>query len=344
MALWNTFQNPAAGSSLFERMGVAGYGRGGAGAGTGATDASAPRALLDGAIDASRSQAAAGVASGQSGLQAILADRPAIDRAVGDMRGAADAMIPIADTMRGEGDALFDSGTKVTEQALSTLGIGMGFINMDVDASPLVAEAVRLYDEAFDPDKYVASAAQDVQKSADNAQGQMQRSLARQGVNPSSGAAQAQLQRLFQNSLATMKAAAMTRARERGLADKASAFQSLLAGNANTFLQTGGQLASIGTSARAHGIDAQQGATSVLGNAGNLFGNAGELGLNYNKTLMGAHNALAGRQLDQARNTLDGEQLRVSAVNGTGGGVIIIDNTDRAIQARLAAGMNPVAK
>ena len=107
-----------------------------------------------------------------------------------------------------------------------------------------------------------------------------------------------------------------------------NAFQSLLANNANTFLQTGGQLASIGTSARAQGANALQGAAGVLGNAGNLFGNAGELGLNYNKTLMGAYNALAGVQSDAAKTTLSGEQLRVGANRG-GGGRLVSTNTGR---------------
>ena len=277
-----------------------------------------PQQQLTGAIDASRSQAAAGVASGQSGVQAILNGWPAIDRAVGDMRGAADSMLPIADTMRGMGDALFDSGTKVTEQALATLGTGLGFINMDSSASPLVAQAIKLFGE-FDPDRYVAGAAQDVQAQGDAARRQGARNLARMGVNPTSGAALA-LDKLYDRSLAVAKAAAMTRARERGRTDQANAFQNLLVNNANTFLQTGGQLAQIGTSARAQGVNAQQGAAGVLGDAGRLYGAAGNLGLDYDKTLMGAYNALAGLQLKQADTTLAGENLRVGANTRGGGG------------------------
>lgn len=281
--------------------------------------ASTPLAELRAGINASRSQAAAGVASGQNGVQAILNGKPNVDRAVGDMRNAANAMLPIADTMRGEGDALFDSGTKVTEQALATLGTGLGFINMDEGASPLVAKSIELF-RGIDPDRYVAGAAQDVQSQFDNASAQGERELARRGVSPTSGAALA-LNDQRNRALAVARASAMTRARERGINDQASAFQSLLANNANTFLQTGGQLASIGTSARAQGVGAQQGAAGVLGNAGNLFGNAGELGMNYDKTLMGAYNALAGLQLEEAKNTQGTEALRVNAVNsGRGGG------------------------
>ena len=274
---------------------------------------SSPNDLLNGAIGSSRAQASAAVGSAQNGVQAILSGRPAIDRAVGDMRNAANAMLPIADTMRGEGDALFDSGTKVTEQALATLGTGLGFINMDSSASPLVAQAI----------------------------------LSRMGVNPTSGAALA-LDKLYDKGLAVARAAAMTRARERGKNDQMTAFQNLLANNANTFLQTGGQLASIGTSARAQGVNAQQGAAGVLGNAGNLFGNAGELGLNYGKTLMGAYNALAGVQSDAAKTTLSGEQLRVSANNGSRGSLVstntgrhygvngeLLETGDNAIDAKL---------
>ena len=316
------------------------FDNGGSGGSAGGT--TSPTANLNAGITASRSQAAAGVASGQNGVQAILNGRPDVDRAVGDMRNAANAMLPIADTMRGEGDALFDSGTKVTEQALATLGTGLGFINMDESASPLVAEALRVYGQ-IDPDRYVAAAAQDVQAQGDAARRQGERELARRGVSPTSGASLA-LNSLRDRALAVARASAMTRARERGINDQASALQNMIANNANTFLQTGGQLASIGTSARAQGVGAQQGAAGVLGNAGNLFGNAGELGLNYDKTLMGAYNALAGLQLDEAKNTQGTEALRVNAVNsGRGGGVNVVDNTDRAIQARIAAGSkNPI--
>lgn len=273
-------------------------------------------ARLEGGIDASRSEASSAVGSARSGVQAILAGKPDIDRAVGDMRNAANAMLPIADTMRGEGDAMFDSGTKVTEQALETLGTGLGFIRMDSSASPLVAEALRLYGE-FDPDKYVAAAAQDVQAQGDNARAQGMRNLSRMGVSPTSGASQA-LNQLYDRSLAVARAAAMTRARERGLTDQATQFQNLVTNNANTFLKTGGELASIGTSARAQGVNAQQGAADVLGKAGGLFGNAGELGLNYNRALMGAYDALAGMQMRQASNTLAGEQMRLNARRGGG--------------------------
>jgi len=292
---------------------------GGGGSGGGANG------WLDDAISESRSRAGAAVGSAQNGVQAILGGRPAVDRAVGDMRDAANAMLPIADTMRGEGDALFDSGTKVTEQALATLDTGLGFINMDSSSSPLVAQAVKQFGE-FDPDRYVASAAQDAQSQGDAARRQGERNLARMGVSPTSGAALA-LDKLYDKGLAVARAAAMTRARERGKNDQMTAFQNLLANNANTFLQTGGQLASIGTSARAQGVGAQQGAAGVLGNAGNLFGNAGELGLNYDKSLMSAYNALAGVQSDAAWTALSGGKLRVSASRG--GGPLVSTDTGR---------------
>ena len=285
--------------------------------------ASTPLAELRAGINASRSQAAAGVASGQNGVQAILNGKPNVDRAVGDMRNAANAMLPIADTMRGEGDALFDSGTKVTEQALATLGTGLGFINMDEGASPLVAKSIELF-RGIDPDRYVAGAAQDVQSQFDNASAQGERELARRGVSPTSGAALA-LNDQRNRALAVARASAMTRARERGINDQASAFQSLLANNANTFLQTGGQLASIGSSAQAQAANAKKGAASVLGESGDLAGRAGALGLDFGRALSSAWNALAGTQLNQAKNTNDTEAVRVSAVNGgsaRGGGSV----------------------
>lgn len=273
-------------------------------------------AQIDGAIDASRSQAASAVGSAQSGVQAILGQQPTVNGAINRMNNAADAMLPIADTLKGYGDAMWESGTKVTEQALYTLGTGMGFINMDASASPLVAEALKLYGE-FDPDKYVATAAQDVQSQGDNARAQGMRNLSRMGVSPTSGASQA-LNQLYDRSLAVARAAAMTRARERGKTDQMGAFQSLIANNANTFLKTGGELASIGSSAQAQAANAQKGAASVLGDAGSLAGQAGNLGLNFGNALSSAYNKLAGVQLSQAGNTLSGENLRLNARRGGG--------------------------
>lgn len=327
--------------------GIWGYGGtmrgGGAGSSSGAA-ASSPRALLDSSINSSRAQAAAGVGSAQSGVGAILGQKPLVDRTIGDMRGAADSMLPIADELRGYGDAMWESGTKVTEQALDTLATGMGFIDMDESASPLVAEALRLYGQV-DPDRYVATAAQDVQSAFDGQRGQNERRLARMGVNPSSGAAQA-LNQLYDRSLAVARAAAMTRARERGKTEQTAAFQNLVKDNANTFLQTGGQLASIGSSGQQAAVGAQKGAADVFGNAADIYGGAANLGLNFGNSLRGAYDALAGVQMNEAANTRATEQLRVGALSGGGGGgVNVIDNTDKAIAARLAAGAkDPIAR
>lgn len=284
---------------------------------TGVTSTSTPRALLDSAISESRSQASAAVDSSRSGVQAILGRQGDVDAAIGSMRGAADNMLPIAGDLRNQGNAMFESGTKVTEQALETLGTGLGFIRMDSSASPLVAEAMRLYGE-FDPDKYVATAAQDVQAQGDNARAQGVRSLSRMGVSPTSGASQV-LNQLYDRSLAVARAAAMTRARERGKTDQATQFQNLIANNANTFLKTGGDLASIGSSMQSQGTGALRNAASVLGDAGGLYGNAGTLSLNFGNALAGALGTLAKTQLNQAANTTDSERLRVSALTSGGG-------------------------
>ena len=464
-ALWNTFSNPASGPSLFQRIGAAGYGTASGGGSSESASSPANMGRLDGAIDASRSQAASAVSTarqygqqaigaGQSGVDAIQAGRPYVDQAYADMRGAADAagigydaayeaargmdpyirgladeagnvrgvadrLSPLADTLGGYGNSMWESGTKVTEQALATLGTGLGFINLDAGASPLVAEAIRIYGE-IDQDRYVAAAAQDMQTQGENVRAQNERNLARRGVSPTSGAAQA-LSQQYDRALAVARAAAMTRARERGLNDKAAALQSLIANNANTFLQTGGQLASIGASAQGQAVGAQKGAADVLGTQGGLYGKAGDILGNagqlqgsqgsllasiaggrgnlagiygnaanlvtgYDKDLHGAYSALAGITNDvgrnvtgaqnslasafnalgsttlnagnsitgaqerQAANTLSGEQLRVSAVNGDRGrrvnsGVNVIDNTNNAIAARIAAGAkDPIAR
>lgn len=306
--------------------------------------ASSPLAELNGAINSSRAKAREAVGSAQSGVGAILGQKPLIDRTIGDMRGMADSMRPIADDMLGKSDAMWESGTKVTQQALDTLATGMGFINMDESASPLVAEALRLYGQV-DPDRLAATAAQDVQAQADNARAQGVRNLSRMGVNPTSGASQA-LNQLYDRSLAMARAAAMQRAKEQGRAEQRSALQDLVTGNAQRFLQTGGQLASIGSSGQQAAVGAQKGAADVLGNAAGIYGRAGDLGLNFGNSLRGAYDALAGVQMNEAGNTNATESLRVNALRGgRGGGVNVIDNTDKAIAARLAAGAkDPIAR
>ena len=292
-------------------------------------------------------------------------------RGVGE---AATAMLPYADTLGGYGDKMWESGTKVTEQALATLGTGLGFINMDASASPLVAQALETFGQ-IDPNRYVASAAQDVQKSMDNAQGQMQRNLARQGVNPSSGAEQAQLQKLFQQGLAVAKAAAMERARERGINDKANALQNLIANNANTFLQTGGQLASIGASGQGAAVNAQNAAAGVLQNAGSLqgkagdlqgalagvlgnvaagrnavantFGNASNLVTGFNKDAQGAYNALAGIQNTAGSNITDALRA-LAGIQSTAGSNITsaqqtLANTTQGAGNALTGALNNLA-
>ena len=276
------------------------------------------RQLLDWAINDSRSQAAAAVGSSQSGVGAILGQSGNVNQSIAAMRDSAAKMRPIADKLQGYGDELWAEGSRVMDDALSVLDTGMGFINMDADSSPLVAEALLLYGE-FDPDKYVAGAAQDVQSQADNARGQTERQMARMGVNPTSGA-YAALAQQRERALATMKSAAMTRARERGKTDAAAMFQSLIADNANKFLSQGSSLASQGATIKEQGTNAQTGVANLLQNIANLESGAASLGLNYGTSLMGAYNNLAGMQSQQAANTLSTEQMRVNAVLGSGGG------------------------
>jgi len=284
---------------------------------------------LNGAINRARGEAEAAVGSSRNGIDAILGRQGDVDSAIIGMNGDAGRMEGIAGSLQNQGNAMFESGTKVTDQALETLGTGLGFIRMDSSSSPLVSEALKLYGN-FDPNQYVATAAQDVQRAQDNQRGQTERGLARMGVSPSSGAAmsaRSQLDKYY----AAARAAAMTRARQAGLKDQASAFQSLIANNANTFLQTGGQLASIGSSMRAQGASALGSAGNLLGNAGALRGSAGKLSLDFGNTLAGAYNALAGVQMKQADLTNATEGLRVSALKGGGGGGgrLVSTNTGR---------------
>lgn len=277
------------------------------------------------AVDNARDYANRSIASGQSGVSAILSGRGAVDdaraalrkignaanaeyddaaktargmesdilairRGAADVRGVAEALTPYADALRQYGAEMWNDAGTVMDDALSTLGVGMGFINMDASAAPLVAEALRLYGE-FDPDKYVAEAAQDVQSAYANARGQQERALSRMGVNPSSGAYQNAMQKLYSQSLATALSAAMTKAKERGKTEQSSQFQKLIVDNALKFLQDGGSLANTASgmqssAANVYGsgagiLEKQAGlyadAASVYKNSGALQGSLAEL-------------------------------------------------------------------
>lgn len=263
----------------------------------------------------------AAVSSSMSGVQAILERQKDVDSAVRSMRRAAGQMEGDADALRGYGESMWESGTKVTEQALKTLGAGTGFLDMDASSSPLVAEALELYGN-FDPDRYVAQAVQDVQGAADNAAGQTARSLSRMGVNPTSGAALS-AQANLQKSLAVMRAAAATRARQQGLNDQASKFKNLIVDPAKEFLTTGGQLASIGSSAQSSAADARKVAVDALANAAGVYGSAASLSQNFGSALAGAYNSLAGVQMSKAG------MVYGSSGGGGGGSRTVSTNTGR---------------
>lgn len=159
------------------------------------------------------------------------------------------------------------------------------------------------------PDRYVSMAASDVQSSFDNAQGQFQRNLARQGVDAGSGAGSSALQKQLNQSLATALAAAKTKARQVGineqltaLTNRAGLYKDVL-NQAQAAQQQGTQ-----TLAQAAGIVQAQGdmfatagnlgATQVnsFANIGGVEVNLGQLELQNNEAVQNALQSVAAAQ------------------------------------------------
>lgn len=219
---------------------------------------------------------AANAASGMS--RDIGATR---DAAAG-VRGAAHELTPFVGQLNTFGNTLFTQGQDL-------YGTGMGFIEqandilgLNKDASGFAGQFVKAL-MAIDPDRYVASAAGDVQTAYSNLQEQMQRNLARQGQDASSGRSQA-LTHAWAQAAASAVAGAKTRARQLGLTERLAALGqgSTVAGN---IAQVGSGLTGQGVQASATGGQLVQGAANVqatkgqlLSSAGQLEGQAGQLG------------------------------------------------------------------
>lgn len=182
------------------------------------------------------------------------------------------AMLPYADTLKGYANTLWDQGLNVVGQGNSIIGSGNDILNMNAGASGLSGDFVQWLN-SIDPNSYVSSAASDVQSSAVNAQGQMDRSLSRSGV--SSGRSMS-LKQQFSLGLAAALAGAKTRARQQGLADKGKALSGALASAMDMF-KTGGDLVNTGLQSQTAAGQNQTSAANIEGQAGQLFGQAGQL-------------------------------------------------------------------
>ena len=202
---------------------------------------------------------------------------------------------------------------------LDTTGIGTAILNNDTTSGGLASEYLNAIGLAGDaalkvtPDRYVSQAAADVQSSFDNAQGQAERNLSRQGVSASSGAYGA-LQKQFATSLATALAAAKTKARQTGLGEQITALNNRAALMKDA-LTTGAALQQQGASNIESAAGIVQKQADLFATAGNLsqaqanaFANIGgvevslgNLETTSSKAVQDAMNNVASMQSEMAK-------------------------------------------
>ena len=217
----------------------------------------------------------------QSAREAVQRNQTRIDNAGADLaksRLAADALAPYAQQIGGEGDALSAFARSLLTNNLNDGGLAGEYLGTLDQLKALTGE--------INPDRYVSLAASDTQAAYDNAAGQQQRALARQGVSPESGASQA-LRQQYSRALAAALAGAKTNARRTGMEDQLKAYSNLLSAYQNAASQaTSASQAAASNWAAAAGIVEKQG--SLYANIGGMEVNLGELDINNEKLVQSA--------------------------------------------------------
>lgn len=215
-----------------------------------------------------------GVDEAKSASERSLGHVESADADLGSARKAASAMTDAISNVNGTALALDPYAEILRNLGLDTAGIGDAILSGDASGGGLAAEYLNALGLAGDaalkvtPDRYVSEAAADVQNSFENARGQAERNLSRQGVSASSGAYGA-LQRQMAASLATALATAKTKARQTGLSEQLSALTSR-AGLFKDALTTGAAL-------RQQGAQNVEAAAGIVQKQGDLFATAGQL-------------------------------------------------------------------
>ena len=233
----------------------------------------------------------------------------AVRGSAAQVQGMGAALLPYMDTLGGYGDSLWGQGLGLFGQGQGILGTGQGILGLDASMGGLGGEMVKWL-QSLDPGNMVSMAAADAQTAWGNAQGQMDRSLARSGVDAGSARSAAMRQQAAQ-SLAALLAGTKTQARMMGLSNYGAALKDAL-GSAESLLQTGAGLTGQGLNAQTAAGQMQQGAANVGGQAGSLFAQAGQLEGQAGSLLAQQSNAYAqlGTANAQMANAL------VNAANG----------------------------
>lgn len=185
----------------------------------------------------------------------------------GKVSNVADSLTPYAQAMKDYASSVYGQGSTLVGQGNQLLGEWSKF-------APLIDKYTKSLGN-ISPDRYVAMAAADVQSAYQNAQGQNQRALSRMGVDPSSGAYQAQKAQ-WDQALATALAGAKTRARQQGLTDQVTQLAQGL-GVGQNIVSAGAQIGTQGAGLMTQAGGLLGDASNVVGAMGTLYSQAGQL-------------------------------------------------------------------
>lgn len=265
--------------------------KGSSGGGSGAVGTLAPQQVSPGGSAANAYKDA--IATLQGGVDSAnaavnLANKHIIsaDNDLNTARLTASSLSPLAESLRGSGNSmlsLYDQLIRGDEAAGGIAGDYLGAIRLAGDAALNIT-----------PDRYVASAASDVQNSFNNAQGQAERDLSRRGVGAGSGASMALRQQLMQ-SLATALSAAKTKARQTGIDAQLNALTQR-AGLLKDVMSTAQSLAQSGSDSIAKSTNIIENQGQMYTNIGGVEVNLGQLEVNNNKLVQDAIGNVAAMQ------------------------------------------------
>ena len=249
-----------------------------------------------------------------------------VNAAAGDVRNIAGALTPYANQLNTWGQDVYGQGLNLYNQGQQYLTGGSDIMNMNADAGGLTGAYIKAL-QAIDPDRYVAGAASDTQSAFSNAMGQMQRGLARQGVDASSGRGQAMMRQWAQAAAAAL-AGAKTRARQVGITERLKALDAGTA-TARELAATGTNIQGAGMNAQAAGGSMLKGAADVIGTQGQLTGTAGQL--------YGTAGQLSGTQANAYTNA--GQLSQGAGQLGVQAGQLGVNAAGQVADAQMKAGM-----
>ena len=237
----------------------------------------------------------AGIINAQAGE--VNAQAGVVGRTAEQVLAESEALKPYADQLNQYAGQLWNEGTSIFGQGSDIVGLGQDILDLDENAGGIIGQYVKSLKQ-FDPKRYVAQAAADVQGAFDNTKGQLSRELSRSGVNLSGGAALAQKRLLAQTYAATL-AGAKTRAWQTGATEQLNANRAALS-DAMALLKQGTDTQAQGAQVQQAGVSAQDAAAGVQANVVSGKAKAGDL-----QTQAGQLKTQAGQLQKSAADTMN---------------------------------------